>query len=320
VLLVIALVCGGIAAAPAKGKAGKGAKAPERILKKRIAVLPIDVAVAPGGYRYHPRSVVAGLTDMLTTALRDTGRFVVVERARIEGILGEQQLADQGITTPETAPQRGKVLGAEYLVAGDLTEFEHAISGRGGDIDIKGYRIGGDRERAHLAINARVIDVNTSEVLAARSVTGTSTLRAARIRLPIGSFDIRTRGFQRSALGKAMRTAVDKWTRFIVDELGSQPWQGRVAKVASSSVYINGGTDIGVREADRFEVLRPGEALTDPATGLELARELITVGTIRVTQAYEKYSVAEIVSGELFQRGDLVRAITPGREAATSAY
>jgi len=111
-----------------------------------------------------------------------------------------------------------------------------------------------------------------------------------------------------------MRTAVDKWVRFVVDELGSEPWQGRVAKVASASVYINGGTDIGIREGDRFEVLRPGEALTDPATGLELARELITVGTIRVTHAYEKYSVAEVMSGELFQRGDIVRPVVPGRQ------
>jgi curli biogenesis system outer membrane secretion channel CsgG len=315
--LVLGLVCAGVAA-PAKGKAGEGAKAPQRILKKRIAVLPIDVALAPGSYRRYPRSVVAGLTDMLTTALRGTKRFIVVERARLEGILGEQQLADQGITTPETAPERGKVLGAEYLIAGDLTEFEHAISGRGGDIRIKGYRIGGDRERAHLAIDARVVDVDTSEILAAKSVAGTSTLRSARIRLPIGSFDIGTRSFKRSALGKAMRTAVDKWTRFIVDELGSQPWQGRVAKVASSTVYINGGTDIGIREGDRFEVVRPGEALTDPATGLELARELITVGAIRVRQAYEKYSVAEIVSGELFQRGDIIRAIAPGRPDSPS--
>ncbi|MFQ5808962.1 MAG: CsgG/HfaB family protein [Armatimonadota bacterium] len=317
VFLVLGVACGGMAA-PAKGKAGKGAKAPERILKKRIAVLPIDVALAPGSYRRYPSSVVAGLTDMLTTALRETGRFIVVERARLEGILGEQQLADQGIITPETVPQRGKVLGAEYLIAGDLTEFEHAISGAGSDIRIKGYRIGGDRERAHLAIDARVVDVNTSEVLAAKRVSGSAVLRAARLGLPIGSVDIRTHAFQRSALGKAMRSAVGKWVRFTVEELGSEPWQGRVAKVASSSVYINGGTDIGIRQGDRFEVVRPGEALTDPATGLELARELITIGTIRVTQAYEKYSVGEIVSGELFQRGDIVRAIARGQADSPS--
>jgi curli biogenesis system outer membrane secretion channel CsgG len=301
-------------AAPPKGKSGKGAEAPERILKKRIAVLPIDMSLAPGSYRRYPSSVVSGLTDLLTSALRETGHFIVVERARLDGVLGEQELAAQGIVTPETAPQPGKVLGAEYLIAGDLTEFEHAVSGSGHDIGIKGFRIGSDQERAYLAINARVIDVNTSEVLSAKQVSGTSTLRAARVRLPLGSFDLGSHAFQRSALGKAMRMAVDKWVGFVVEEVGSQPWQGRVAKVASSTVYINGGTDIGIREGDRFEVLRPGEALTDPATGLELARELITVGTIRVTQAYEKYSTADIVSGELFQRGDLVQAIAPGRD------
>ena len=312
-LLVLVLACSSIAAAgPARAKRTKGSKGPERILKKRIAVLPIDVALAPGGYRLSPRSVVAGLTDMLTSALRDTGRFIVVERARLEGLLGEQRLAEQGIITPETAPQRGKVLGAEYLVAGDLTEFEHQVSGTGTDIDIKGYRIGADRERAYLAINARVVDVNTSEVLAAKQVSGTAVARAARLRLPIGDFDIRTSTFKRSPLGKAMRTAVGKWVRFIVDELGSQLWQGRVAKYVSSTVYINGGTAIGIREGDRFEVLRAGEALTDPATGLELTKEIIGVGLIRVTHAFEKYSVAEVISGEDFQRGDIVRAVVAG--------
>jgi len=107
-ILALSLACSAVVtAAPPKGKSGKPKKPPERILKKRIAVLPMDVSVAPGGFRYGPTSIVAGVTDMLTSALRQTGRFIVVERARLEGVLGEQRLADEGLITPEQGDAHG---------------------------------------------------------------------------------------------------------------------------------------------------------------------------------------------------------------------
>ena len=95
----------------------------------------------------------------------------------------------------------------------------------------------------------------------------------------------------------------------IASRLKSIPWQGKIIKATPSKVYINAGSKAGVKDGAEFDVYRPGEALVDPDTGMNLGAESEKIGKIKVTAAKEKFSIARITEGSDFKRGDLEYAL-----------
>ena len=87
--------------------------------KKRIAVAKFDAAGAFMA-QYGGWDIGGGLAAQLTTALVNSGYFIVVERAELTPVLREQDMAMQKIVSKETAAQVGRILGAQLLVAGCL--------------------------------------------------------------------------------------------------------------------------------------------------------------------------------------------------------
>jgi len=142
----------------------------------RIAVARFENKAGNTGRWYSP-SIGDGMADMLTTALFNSGRFIVLERQAIDDVLSEQDLGASGRVRGETAAAIGEIEGAELLVVAAVTEFSENASGTRGSIG--GGRIGrviggiaGGSSSAHMAIDLRIIDTNTSRVLAATSVEG----------------------------------------------------------------------------------------------------------------------------------------------------
>jgi curli biogenesis system outer membrane secretion channel CsgG len=293
-----------------KAKDEAAAQPQERILKKRIAVVPTEVTIDRWSWAFGQDALASGLTEMLTTALVNTGRFIVVERAELNAALGEMQLAEEGVTTKETGAQKGQAIGAEYLVKGALTEFEYSQSGRGGGISLGPVSIGGNKAKALIGLDIRVFHSSTTEVLASEHVQGKASRGGAAVGLSVGSLDVHAEGFEKTPLGQAMRDAVDKWVAFTVEKLGNQPWEGRIIKAdADDKIYVNGGTNMNLQVGDRFKVLREGEKLVDPATGLELGAERSDVGVLEITQVLEKYSLARATEGTGFLRNDVLQEL-----------
>jgi curli biogenesis system outer membrane secretion channel CsgG len=282
----------------------------DRVLKKRLAVVPTDVSIEQWSWGFGQRSLATGLTEMLTTELVKTDRYVVVEREAIDAALAEMELTDQGITTQQTGARPGQAIGAEYLVKGTVTEFEHSQSGGGGGVAVAGFRIGGKKAKALVGLDIRIFSANTTEVLASEHVQGKAERRSGGFRLPVGSFDINAEGFDKTPLGEAMRNCVAKWVAYLDEQLGDEPWEGAIVKADDNeSIYINAGTNLNIQVGDRFNVLHEGEKLVDPATGLELGAEREEVGVIEVTEVQEKYAIARAVEGEGFERGDVIQEI-----------
>ena len=109
--------------------------------KKKIAVLPFQ--------EIQGRTTVLGsyLAEDLGTRLFDLGSFEIVERAMLDRLLGEIKLGQSGVIDPETAKEVGKVAGVDAVVTGTLVELSTQV-----------------------AVNARLIDVETGRVLAAAQI------------------------------------------------------------------------------------------------------------------------------------------------------
>ena len=109
----------GTTAQPQSGPASAGQ--PTTAPKKRIAVVKFDaggIATPTGGV-----DLGSGLAAQLTTALINTGQFIVIERAELASVLREQEMSMQRLVSSDTAAQAGHLLGAQYLVRASVTEF-----------------------------------------------------------------------------------------------------------------------------------------------------------------------------------------------------
>ncbi|MFH1458144.1 MAG: CsgG/HfaB family protein [Candidatus Omnitrophota bacterium] len=144
--------------------------------KARIAVADFDVkaAKASGEIGY-------GLREMLLTALVNSNRYSVVERQALNAVMQEQELSSSGAADPAAGgPQRGKIRTADLIITAAVTEFEPQASGGragiggGGGIGrgVLGGLLGAALNKAHMALDLRVIDVSTSEVLSATRIQG----------------------------------------------------------------------------------------------------------------------------------------------------
>lgn len=144
--------------------------------KARVAVARF---INKSGGAWYSREIGNGMADQLTTALFNSGRFIVLERQTLSDVLIEQDLGASGRVRSDTAAPIGQIEGAELLITGAVTEFDGNASGtRGGGGGLLGGVLGavaGSVQKAHMAIDVRVIDAKTSRILAATSVEGSST-------------------------------------------------------------------------------------------------------------------------------------------------
>jgi len=275
--------------------------------KKRIAVFTFeDKSDSDFGW-YGTKSVGDGITDMVTTELVKTDEYRVIEREQINQLLREQDLGTSGIVTVESAAKVGQMLGVEIAVFGSVTEFGYKQRNSG--VNIRGKRLGVGKQSAVAAIDLRMVNTATGEIISAENVRETKSALSGNVAVSGVSFNSQN-DFDQSLVGKVTRKAVDDVVEIVADNADRIPWSAKVITVQGSSVYINSGAVDGVEVGDTFKVFRQGKALVDPDTGLELGTIDKEVGVLEVkdnTVGSGKASICSIVSGSEFERGDLVK-------------
>ncbi len=294
-VLVCAALLAGAAVIPAAAAAAP---------KLTIAVGPFDNKSGWSG----SWDIGWGMQEMLATSLVNAGKFTVLERQALEEVLKEQDLGASGRTAEGSAAAVGKLGKSQILIAGAVTEFEYTKGGEDAGISIKGFSIGGSQERAHVALNLRIFDTTTGEVLDSLRVAGEAATRGLKLGYSNSDFGGDLGGFRKTPMGEATQKAIDEAVAKIVSRLKDVPWQGKIIKADAGKIYLNAGSEAGVVAGTEFTVYRSGEALTDPDTGMPLGQETTRIGKVKVTEAKDKFSLAAPVEGTGFQRGDLIKA------------
>jgi len=121
------------------------------------------------------------LASVLSNELSATGSFKVVEREKIGAVLAEQDLASSSRMRPGSTPRTGNVTGAQYLITGTVSGYTEGASNTNGGIRVAGFRVGGGKSEAYVAIDLRVIDAETSEVAYSRTVEGRSSASGVKL-------------------------------------------------------------------------------------------------------------------------------------------
>jgi curli biogenesis system outer membrane secretion channel CsgG len=268
--------------------------------KKRIAVSRFE-----DGHGYSGCGI--GISDMLATALVKTKKFMVIERKELEKVVEEQKLGLSGMVTAETAPAVGKLLGVELLVIGSVSELGTSKRDIGGGISVFGGGL--SKQQARAAVDIRLVNTTTGEVLAAETEEGTESTLGFRGNYSDLHFD-NVSEWDNTDVGKAAREAIDKTVELITENMDTVPWSGRIIKVNNDgTVLMKPGSEGNVTVGMEFDVYQQGEEIKDPDTGVSMGTEEAKVAHIVVQSDMlnGKAAKAKVASGKGIKAGDMVR-------------
>lgn len=305
-------------------KVGNLGLPPFKGARKRVMVSGIEVKVngvatsapTPSGTTTvvtldldQPTEFGTGLTEMLITALIESERFIVLERLNLAETTAEAA----------TAGATQKLAGAQIMLRGAITELKLRRSGAGVDGVIgENAQFSKTSVEALVGLDLRMIEVETGIVLDSVRAEGKATSSRQNLTLAKDELKFGTASFDNGPLGGAVRSALRDAVKKIALRAEKVVWEGRVATVLTEGetqkVYVNAGKNSGLAVGDTMVVRRPGTVITDPDTEAVLGRtEGALVGKIKVIEVNEAFSVAEIVEGTGFERGDIVRLANQNR-------
>ncbi len=301
--------------------------------KTRVAVLDFEygaVRSASAAIFGTDEDIGRGISDLLVTHLVNDGSYSVIERAALNKVLAEQNFSNSERADPTTAARLGKVLGVDAIIVGTITQFgnDSKSTGLGG----VGSRLGGSAlggasvksTKAVVEISARLIDIDTAEILAVATGKGESKRTSTSLTggggtwrgFGAGGVNFGSSDFQQTIIGEAVKLAADQLSRGVISgqsrlHIRAVEVTGLVADVEGDTIVLNVGRNRGVTVGDRLSVERAGREIKDPATGRAIRRVNSGVGVLRVTEVDDESSVASVVSGSGFKVGDSVKSSAP---------
>ena len=270
-----------------------------------------------------------GIVDLLVTDLVKDGSYSVIERKQLDKILAEQNFSNSNRADPTSAAMIAKILGVDAIIVGSITEFGNetkktGLGGIGGNWHGMGLgNVGHSNSKASVAITARVINVDTAEIMGVADGKGQSSRASTNLLggggnwsgFGGGSADFGNSNFQQTIIGEAVKKAVDDLSANLVADAPKISTrtitvEGVVAAVEGNQVILNVGAKAGVKVGDQFNVERVTKEIKDPTTGAVIRRMATTVGVVKATDVDDTSAVCEVVSGSGFKIGDKVKTVT----------
>lgn len=261
-------------------------------LKRRVGVVDFQNKTTYGANR-----IGGAASDILITELAKSGKFIVVERDKMDKIMEEQKLGMTGAIDAATAAKVGKILGLQAIVTGAISQFGQVTQG-------SEYLVTQSKSQiVKCVVDVRVVDAETGQVLYADAGAGESKQHTGGF-LGLGTKS----GYNESLEGEALRAAIAKLIDNIVAQVEKKPWSCRVADVDSQSIYLNAGSDSGLPIGKKLIAYHIGRAIKDPSTGLVIGNTEEKVGEIKVDRYFgDDGSVASLVNGSMPAAGDVAR-------------
>ncbi len=253
--------------------------------------------------------VAPSLTDQITTALVQSGRVAVLERQQIKKVTGNLDLESNlgKYFNKKTTAKKGKLLGAQAVLIGSVTEFEPNVSGSAGGLQIP--QLGGltyHQDKAVVGIDVRLVHQETGKVLVAANGKGEIDSKKFGAAGAYAGVDFGGEAWTRTPLGVATRAAAEAAIKELVDGIKATPWEGKVVSASGKKAFIDAGHDVNLRKGDTFQLIRRGEAIKGP-DGSILGYDEQEIGTVVLKSVQQKMSIGEVSGEGPAQAGDVVR-------------
>jgi curli biogenesis system outer membrane secretion channel CsgG len=173
--------------------------------KKRIAVTAFEFKAARGS-----QDVGRGLSDMLSDALFNSNRFIVLERENIKEVIQEQDFGASGRVKRDTAAPIGELEGAQLIIRGSVTEFEPNCKAGSALFIVSG-------KQACVTVNLRIVDAKTGRIVNATTVEGRSGNVGVGLVFATNPLPIGLGGYSKTPMESAMRHMIETAVQHIAN-------------------------------------------------------------------------------------------------------
>jgi curli biogenesis system outer membrane secretion channel CsgG len=285
------------------------------------------------------QDVGKGISDQLIDQLLQGGDYRIIERSQLDKIIAEQNLSNSDRADPATAAKIGGILGLDAIIIGNVTTFghddKHTNVGGGGNTGWLGKAAGGgigvNNNKAIVEVTARIVDVNTAEILA--SATGHGEAQKKGMSMGgggsnswwngggggAGHVDFGSSNFQETIIGQAVKGAVTDLATNLDNKaaslppptakptLAAAPISGLVADASTKDIIINVGSQAGVKVGDKLAIARVVRVVKDPTTGKPLRSIEDPVGELTITSVDASSAVGTFSGAGMPKVGDSVK-------------
>jgi curli biogenesis system outer membrane secretion channel CsgG len=279
------------------------------------------------------QNIGKGIRAMLTKRLAEQGKLVIVERAKLKEITAEQDLNVGNRAKQGSGARVGRISGADAILAGDIVIFgrddrKKTVKG-GGIIGGVGGAIAnvGKEDKAVVAIDYRLIDAETSEIIATGEARGESVRKSKGLGGIAGALgkgvagvevDMTSSNFAETIIGEATMDCVNKLADIMNQQATTMKKTVRemdttVADISGNTFTISAGSTDGVNTGEVFEILRVDREVKDPVTKEVLDRITTKVGEMTVTSVRDRIATGSYV-GSAAQVGFIARKKLPPQQ------
>jgi curli biogenesis system outer membrane secretion channel CsgG len=172
----------------------------------------VAVARFDSGAKNMPPEIGPGLTDMLVTAMTETGCYRMIDSTVLAGLANDHD---------QQAPDLARRAGAELLVVGRVTAFEPDASGagigttEGGRLSELLHSVGGLQvASSRISLALRLVDARTGEVVAASTLTGSAQDLGGSVQE--NEFGLSLAAYAKTPMGEAMQSAIEQAVTFLL--------------------------------------------------------------------------------------------------------
>lgn len=213
--------------------------------KKKIAIAEFSNSTP-----YGQRRLGEGISSILMTELAKADRFILIERKNLEDVADEIKLSMTGLT--ENAVEELQLIGAEYLLMGDVTKF--AVSTEGKSTLVSKKKV----QQADVSVDMRMVDVSTGQILLSETGSGTATKETKQV-LGQGS----SAGYDEALEQDAFRSSVVSLVDKIVKTLDQKDWISNIVKVEDDNIYIDAGRKSNLKINTKFKIYSRSKVIKD---------------------------------------------------------
>jgi curli biogenesis system outer membrane secretion channel CsgG len=304
-----------VASAPAPAPAATGATSQAE--KKRVIVDEFDYSTVKSSVQavFNTQADIGkGIRAMLVKRMADANKVVVVERAKVDQLMAEQDRNASNRVKQGSGARVGRISGADAVLAGDIVVFgrddKKTNIGGGGFArgPFAGIHIKNEEDKAVVVIDYRLVDAETSEVIATGEARGESIRKSKGFGGMGGSWgggggggiDMTSSNFGATIIGEATQDCVNKLGDILSQQATTmkkavREVETRVADVSGGTMVIAAGANDGVNVGETFDILKVLREVRDPQTKELLDTVTEQAGVLTITSVRDKIATGNYV-------------------------
>ncbi|MBF0163910.1 MAG: curli production assembly protein CsgG [Magnetococcales bacterium] len=260
---------------------------PARLLKRKVAIARFSNETRYGqGFLVDENKDPVGkqAMDILSARLTSTQKFLLLERADLDKILRELKI---GTIDPNLTQ-------ADHIIVGSVSEFGRKATS---DVGIFNRTL---KQTVNAKVNIRLVDVASGQIVYSEEGAGEAVSDSSTT-LGVGT----QAGYDASLNDKAISAAISKLVNNLIERLSEKPWRGYLLTQQGQNYLMTGGKSQGIRVGDQFRVMRKGERIKNPQTGMMIELPGAEIATVQVSTLLDgadpnnEVSLVRVVSGSL---------------------